>query len=414
MKRPTDAQLLLTAALLFISFLVFRGVEDMLQENYGDFHSYFKGGLALRTGAPLYFDPEEPSFRYSPFFALLMAPLTILPKQAAYFLWQILMITQFLAILHWGRELADKSGLAGSPTPLWLYGSSLILIPNFVMANFDKGQANIFLLFWLLCGWLLLQKNRPCAAGVCLAISILTKVTSILILPFLLWRREFKCLAGSLISLVVLLLVPWTLNGFPDGFKTLRDWIVWTRQAHDHYFLAGQANQSLFAAIHRLVSRQESAYMTELGFATLRAPIELVKLTYAIFGAILYAAFLARANKRISQSPYGFSATFVDFCGILLAVTLIFPVAWKYAFVNLLLPIMVILIYLFRNGGRDFPVLALLAGFFVLATVLPSSPVRSIRMQAHFYSSITWGTLLLALAFLKLKHRPLHISSTQT
>lgn len=413
MKTLKDSQLLALAAVFFVSFLLFRGIQNAADQNYHDFYSYYKGGLALRTGAPLYFDQNEPSFRYSPFFALFMIPFTILPTQAGYVLWILFMIVQTLFILSWARSLADKNKASKAPPAVWLFGASLILIPNFFIMNFDKGQANIFILFCMVWAWVWLERNRPVQAGLCLAVAILAKVTPLLLLPFLIWRKQFKCVLSCVVSIPLLLALPWIIQGIPEGVATLKNWIIWTKQAHDHYFLAGQANQSLFAAVHRLFSKQESAYMTELGFATLKAPLEWVKVVYAFLSTAVYSSFLFRPSERLSKSPYLFSPEFIDFAGLLIAVTLIFPVAWKYAFVHLLIPVMAILIYLFRNGGRDGVAIGLLGGFFILSTVIPSLPLYAVRIQAHFYSLIAWGALLLAGAFLKMKHRPLPISSTR-
>ncbi|GEM_PF-2618525 len=413
MKTLKDSQLLVLAAVLFVSFLLLRGTEDAIKQNYHDFYSYYKGGLALRTGTSLYFDPNEPSFRYSPFFALFMIPFTLLSPQAGYFLWILLMIVQALFIFGWARSLADKNRSAGSPPAVWLFGASLLLIPNFFMTNFDKGQANIFILFWMVWAWIWLERNRPIQAGLCLAVAILTKVTPLLLLPFLIWRRQLKCVVSCVVSIPLLLLLPWIIQGMPEGLATLKNWFIWTKQAHDHYFLAGHANQSLFAAVHRLFSKQESTYMMEHGFATLAVPLEMVKTVYAFLSTALYSLFLFRPSERLSKPPYFFSPAFLDFAGILIAVTLIFPVAWKYAFVNLLLPVMALMIYLYRNNGRDFGVLGLLTGFFFLSTICPSLPDSTVRIHVNFYSLPFWGTLLLAAAFLKMKHRPLLISSAR-
>ncbi len=413
MKTPKNSQLLVLAAIFFVSFLIFRGIEDTVNKNYHDFYSYYKGGLALRTGTPLYFDDEEPSFRYSPFFALFMIPFTLVSPQTGYFLWILLMIIQTLFIFAWARSLADKNRSSNSPPAVWLFGASLLLIPNFFMTNFDKGQANIFILFWMVWAWIWLERNRPIQAGLCLAVAILAKVMPLLLLPFLIWRKQLKCVISCVISIPLLLMLPWIIQGVPEGLATLKNWIIWTKQAHDNYFLAGQANQSLFAAVHRLFSKQESTYMMEHGFATLKAPLEIVKITYAFLSTALYSIFLFRPNERLSKPPYFFSPAFLDFAGILITVTLIFPVAWKYAFVNVLLSVMALMIYLYRNNGRDFAVLGLLAGFFLLATIFPSLPSSTARIHVHFYSLPFAGTLLLTAAFLKMKHRPLQTSSTR-
>jgi hypothetical protein len=132
-----------------------------------------------------------------------------------------------------------------------------------------------------------------------------------------------------------------------------------------------------------------------------------VKSTYLAASALLFGAFLPKPHRTLEVVPYELKLKGVDLAGILLAVTIIFPVGWKYCLVPLLLPVMVALIYIVRTKGRDILVLSLFFGFVFLATMLPSLPSHFARVELHFRSTVTLGMLLLAGAIWKIKQFPL-------
>lgn len=407
MNSTLHKRLLIAASIMLLAILVARGLEDTIRGNINDFLSYLEGGMALRSGTPLYFDRAEPSFKYSPFFALLMVPLTALPPNIAYLLWITVMVFQLFFIIRGCRNLIDANHNADRPFSLWLYSLSIFFTVNFTFTNFDKGQANIFVLFWVVWAFMHLEKKRPRTAGLCLAVGILAKMSPLLLIPYLIWRKEFSCVVWCGIGLVVFSLLPWFIQGPSQGLQTFVDWIRWTREAHDPNFLASQPNQSLAGAVHRLFLKQETYWMRQHGGGILQVPLWVVKSTYLAASAVLFGAFLSKPNPALEATPYELKLKGVDLASILLAVTIIFPIGWKYCLVPLLLPVMVVLTYIARSKGRDILVLSFFFGFVFLATTLPSLPSHFARVELHFRSCVTWGMLLLAGAIWKIKQFPL-------
>jgi len=104
------------------------------------------------------------------------------------------------------RKAAERSGL----TLLWAWNPALLL--TFVM----DAHNDVWLIVWLVAGWLVLHRGRPSAGLVLAAVGALTKPIGLLALPFLAlagWRRQpdlqakarFVGLSGAGVAAVALL-----------------------------------------------------------------------------------------------------------------------------------------------------------------------------------------------------------------
>src|SRR3990167_6289448 len=139
MNSTLHKRLLIAASVMLLVIIFGRGLEDTIRGNINVFLSYLEGGMALRSGTPLYFDRAEPSFKYSPFFALLMLPLTYLPSNIAYLVWITIMVFQLFFVIRGCRNLIDANRNADKPLSLWLFSISIFSTINFTFTNFDKG-----------------------------------------------------------------------------------------------------------------------------------------------------------------------------------------------------------------------------------------------------------------------------------
>ena len=98
------------------------------------------------------------------------------------------------------------TGSGRTPGP-WLVALPGFVTVTFVFDMFDLGQPNLVLLAMMLCGFWLLQHERPWMAGIMFALATAIKVFPVAVLPYLVWRRQWAAAASMVIFLGIFLFV---------------------------------------------------------------------------------------------------------------------------------------------------------------------------------------------------------------
>lgn len=158
-------------------------------------------------------------------------------------------------------QLSQALSGATHPANRWIEAlpSSVVLV--FVFDQFDLGQPNLLLLTLMLAGFWLIRKDRPVMAGGLFALATAIKAFPVAVLPYLIWRWQWRAVGGMLAGLVLLLVVlPTPIRGFERNVTELRTWygeMVGSRSAQGFGQRADQnwswVNQSLVAVTHRFL-----------------------------------------------------------------------------------------------------------------------------------------------------------------
>jgi hypothetical protein len=159
----------------------------------------------------------QPMF-YLPVFILPFQILTLIPIVQSYWLWVAL---NLLFLIFYIRLFIIR---IPASIPKRTILMTLVVFPVFV--NFYSGQVNLLLM--LAVGEFIhaLIHNRPVRAGIWLALLLLKPQTLILILPVLLFQRNWKTIVSFGITSVLVGLLSFALIGAKglDGFSA--SWLV--------------------------------------------------------------------------------------------------------------------------------------------------------------------------------------------
>lgn len=221
-----------------------------------DFHSYYIAALAVRHGA----DPFTPAvtwiasykpgvpfvasyYVYTPFFALLIVPFTWLSYPTAFVVWGLCNLAFLVGSVY---ACLRAAGIA----PTWLRVLALSAAASLLMSirfEFQWGQADLLVLFCVSAAFWACQERRPILAGVLLAVACVTKPPLLVLVPFLLWKREIRFAIAASVSFLALLLAPFLLI----GGQALRDqftiWQFWSNQYVS--FIDNQAPKGVLARL---------------------------------------------------------------------------------------------------------------------------------------------------------------------
>ncbi len=284
------------------------------------------------------------SYRYPPAFAVLVAPLCLLPWPAFFFTWYALNVALLVQCLRFTARLVPPN----HARELWL---PALLVVSYAVDNLFLGQTNLLmtaLLYWTMVA---LARGREWAAGAPLGASIAMKVFTFPWVAYLVYRGRWRALASALaVCAFCLLVLPAPVRGFDRNLYEVRDW---GQRVVAPYLDRGEAgdwgqhaldlgNQSLQAVLHRLLTRTDASVAARhsdaiyVNVATLTESQVNRALLAAM--AVLASVFVWACGWRRPRDP---RQQAVEFGMSAILLMLISAIAWTYFCVMLLLPIAV-------------------------------------------------------------------------
>ena len=373
----------------------------------------------------LYDDPfmDGSQYYYSPFFALILTPFAIMGEyqELVYnnknipeiveavnyveFLWLLFNIFFLFRIWRLLQGFVDMKGWSKKAS-LLLFFLTLILVARPLDFNFRQVQMTIFLLWASLEGMFLISRDKKWAGAALLALAINVKIMPLLLVVYLLYRKEFKAVGYVVFFSLVLLFLPALFIGWDYNQMLLAHWfeimnpvgkVNISPDKPENYFgfhsIAALVN-SLFTDNHLEIR----THVVDLGYE------KAVWIAHALRGVLVVATlyFLRSLPFKAAKSK---THTFYEIAYILAITPLIFPHQQKYSFFYLL-PAFFYLVYFLmsqRKAGfvnfslpRWRVVLGLLIVVFALTT-LSSDLFLGLDLGyiTQYLKLITWGALIL-------------------
>jgi hypothetical protein len=194
-----------------------------------------------------------------PIMALVLKPLAdIEPAFVGALLWYYLKVGMALAAFYWVFRLVQGRGAAFPP---WAKALVVLLSLRPIMGDLIHGNVNLFILFLVTAALYAFHKGRQAGGGLLLALSIACKVTPALFVPYLVWKRAWRALAGCAVGLVLFL---WVVpSGFLGWQKNQELLTSWARHMIVPFLVNGEVtssheNQSLPGVAVRLLTHSPS------------------------------------------------------------------------------------------------------------------------------------------------------------
>jgi alpha-1,2-mannosyltransferase len=359
-----------------------------------------------------------------PIMALLLEPFVQLPPPVGALCWFYLKVVMALLAIHWAFSLVERPE---RPFPAWGKAVAVLLSLRPIMGDLTHGNVNLFILFLIMGTLYAFRRRRDFTAGITLALAIACKITPALLVPYFLWKRAWKALAGCGVGLVLFFwLVPGSLLGMAENARYLHSWV---ERMILPYVVGGEVttdhnNQSLPGLLQRMLTHSPS-------FSTYvdnkYTPVEyrnildlpagwvrwLVKGCMALFAlTVLWCCRTSTASRRSWRLAAEYSL-------ILLGMLLFSERTWKHHCVTLLLPFTVLVYYLAacRPSARlRWYLVGTLVLVFVLMTTTSTGLVNDLERAAKLaqtYGAYIWAYLLLAAALVVLLKQPDRIPETQ-
>jgi hypothetical protein len=283
-----------------------------------------------------------------------------------------------LLVLRWVFLLVEGRGRS---FPTWALVTAALLSMRPVISDLQHGNVNLFILFLVVAALTVFIRGWDLTAGVALGLAIACKVTPALFLPYFLWKRAYKALAGAVAGLALFLwpgIVPALYFGHEHNQQLL---VSWYKDMVRPYVVEGKVtsehhNQSLPGVVARLATHSPSfstydarqqylpTHYDNLLDLQPAAARWLVKGCMALFALLVVwtcrtpVAGGNRAGWRLAA----------EFCVVLLGMLLFSERTWKHHCVTLMVPFAV-LCYFIAVGPSGKAVKAYLAATLVVVVI---------------------------------------------
>jgi hypothetical protein len=372
--------------------------------------------LLMEEGVNIQFRFNYPN---PPIMALLLEPLVQLPPLVGALCWFYLKVGMALLAIHWAFSLVERPE---RPLPAWGKALAVLLSLRPVIGDLTHGNVNLFILFLVLGALYAFRRRRDFTAGVALALAIACKVTPALFIPYFVWKRAWKTLAGCALGLVLFFwLVPGCLLGMEENAKYLHSWV---ERMILPYAIGGEVttdhnNQSLPGLVLRLATHSPSfsTYIddqyTPLEYHNLLdLPAAWARLI--VKGGMALFAGLVLWTCRTPTTPRRSWRLAAEFSLIVLGMLLFSERTWKHHCVTLLLPFTVLTYQLsaFRQTRPlRWYLVGTLAAVVLLMTTTSTGLVDDLERPAKLaqtYGAYVWAYLLLVAAIVVVLRRQGH------
>lgn len=153
------------------------------------------------------------------------APLTWLSRPNATFVWVCAKLVFASLVLALVAAMVARTGIPLSTPALALI---IVVWSLMVVSDMQEGQMNFSMLLPLVAGLYLAQRETPAAdlgAGALIALAIAVKVTPVVFVAYVFWRRRWRIVAASAVSLLVWwFVVPTVAFGWAQNAKWFGQW----------------------------------------------------------------------------------------------------------------------------------------------------------------------------------------------
>jgi hypothetical protein len=305
-------------------------------QGQGDFYIFLSASRNLFLGKNIYQIQYVDSYHYyyDVLFTLILFPFTFLPLYLVKVIWLILNVFFIYRIWKILREYLPISLLNKNYILIFII-LSFTFVLNFLKTNIHLSQVTILILFLTLEGLSQINKHKTISGSLLLALGINIKLLPIVIIPYLIYRREWKSFSFTLCFIILLLMFPAFFIGFEYNNQLLTErWALINPMNQAHILDTSERSfhslTTLFATL--LIEDCGDKYIlpikrniTNISFQKLNLIINIIRAVLALF--TLYFLNTKPFVNKVSNIQRLYEIGY-----LCLIIPLIFPHQQHYAF----------------------------------------------------------------------------------
>jgi hypothetical protein len=398
---------ILTGILVLVYLLVVAGRR-------ADLFIYESGSYDILHAVDAYSKTYVDGFHYyySTLFAFIIYPLSLLPMYLGNLVWLLLNAVLLFRIIILTSRYFDLTVLSQKQKIYFLL-LTLLFGVRFIYSNFQTQQITILILYLVLEGLAFIFSGRKITGAALIAVGINIKLLPVIILPYLIYRKEFKAFFMVVFFYAVMLFLPGFVLGFQQNNILISSWWRLINPTNPIHVL--DVDETSFHSLSTLLATLLVEKVPDKYALPVRrniADISYTQLEYILntvrFILIAFTLYFLRTKPfvtRISKLH-----RFYEISYLLLLVPLIFPHQQDYAFLFIVPAVSCIIYYLFTQGNKISKTRFILIVFFLVISYLACNLSLLFGEYREYYAHfkiLTYGAILviplLALSY-PLKH----------
>lgn len=368
----------------------------------GDLYIYELGSKDILAGKDAYSIHYVDGFHYyySTLFALLIYPLALLPQYLGNFIWLGMNAFFLYRVVVVLGGFFNLEKLTKKQVILFAI-VSIIFGLRFILSNFHTQQITICILYLLLEGLRLIFSGNKWAGALLIALGINIKLLPIVLIPYLLYRREFTATFFIVVFYCALMILPGFILGFSQNNLLISSWWNLVNPTNTIHNLdvderSFHSLSTLLATL--LVENVPDKFalhirrnIVDISYEHLVLVLNTVRLTLVAF-----ALYFLRTKPFVAS--IGKTHRIVEISYLLLLVPLVFPHQQDYAFLFIMPAVACIVFYLIAEK-KDMPtkkiqmILALSGVSYLLCNL--SLLLGQYREYYDHFKIMTYGALLI-------------------
>lgn len=407
MKSWTKIQKIgvLLLAVLILIYLIKEALEN------GDFKIFLSAASLVHEGISPYkewitvSEGSSGLYYYSPFWAMLLIPLSYLPQFVVHFSWLLLNMWFLSRLYKLFQNYIQPFNLTTKQHKIIVILSMAVSI-RFLLYNIGMLQMTIFILWTCFESISLIKKDKLILGSLLLALAINIKLLPLVLVPYLIWKKEFTSCIAVILFNILFLLLPSVFIGWDFNLQLHIDWWAQINPTKENLnFETSLGIHSLSALIPSLLSETISKVdlrrnLFDLNPELIKSIIQGVQIV--LIGSVL---FIIGLPKKMGSSFQFKELRELGY--LMLLIPIIFPHQQKYAF-YLALPAQIYLItylvILAKSKPKKWiysPIAILFLLAFILMTISTDGIVgKKLYQIGQHYKLITHGTFLLVISLL--------------
>lgn len=319
---------LLILVLIYIVFTAYKRGHDI--------DVYLHASVQLFNKADIYAPSTYNNYLYSPLFALLLRPISILDFSYARVIWAL--INLIVAVRLWGitsRLIKESLEVDSKLIIAWTMGVLLISF-GFLNLNLKLGQITIIILWLTFEGlYQIIIRNKIPLGAMLLALGITIKIIPAIGLFYLFFKGKIKAITVCIAFVAVGLFLPSIIIGQDYNLQLLQKWAETINPSNSKYVFEdyNKGTQSLNAILPTYFYDSERAAQapTQLNHQIAAIPYDTLVLMMQIVRVVVVFSTLLLIFYRFKRRQNKAMYFYWEFSYLALVSALIFPHQQKYS-----------------------------------------------------------------------------------
>ena len=388
--------------ILIVSFCIIAAVVSLLECNsINDFRIFSAASIDFFNGEPIYsktyFDGYH--FFYGPCFSILIYPFTLFPPKIGLFLWLLVQFF-FLFRIFFLLKIFFLKAFGNSHTELKFYIIFLLCSIRFIRDNIHYAQLTIYILWSVLESFDSFNKQKNIRGSVILALGIHVKILPIVIMPWLIYRANFRAFFLTLAFIIAFFLFPVIFFGVTQEIALLKSWFTLINPAEKKHIL--DIEERSFHGLTTLIpvffmQNVNEPYALPISRNILSLTYEQMIVLLNTTRILFILSFLFILNNKPFKNESNFLKQLFELLYLCALIPLIFPHQQAYAFL-LSAPLLSLIVARTLVNTKSFSAAKIIM-LCLLAVVILAFNIDLLLGQFHYYyfhfKIITWSLMLL-------------------